>query len=150
MVARELARLPQGEWVAFHDIPIGGRGANVDHLVMGPGGVFSLNAKHLRGRVWVGERAVLVNGRRTDYLPKARREASRVSACLTRALGRSVPVRAVLVVICDEFIVKQQPGDVDVVARRRLAAWLRARPETMTRADVVAIAGKAHRPETWA
>ena len=39
-----LGRLPQG-WHVFHDLPIGARGANVDHLVIGPAGVFTINTK---------------------------------------------------------------------------------------------------------
>jgi hypothetical protein len=37
--------------------------------------VFSLNAKNLRGNVWVASRALFVNGNRTDFLPKATAEA---------------------------------------------------------------------------
>jgi len=35
-----------------------GRGVNVDHLVIGPGGVFSLNAKNVKGSVWVADRTL--------------------------------------------------------------------------------------------
>ncbi len=149
LVARELAKLSSSDWVSFHDLPIGTSGANVDHLVIGAGGVFSMNAKHLSGRVWVGEHALLVNGRRTDYLAQAHREGRRVSACLSRAIGYHVPVRAVVVVICDEFTVKHQPEDVDVVGRKGLASWLRAQPRVLSRAEILSIAGVAHRPETW-
>src|SRR5947209_4421219 len=69
LVGRELAKLASPPWYVFHDIPIGGRGANVDHLVIGPGGVFSVNAKNLTGKVWVTERTFRHNGYRTDYLP---------------------------------------------------------------------------------
>lgn len=52
-VARRLAELPEDQWTVLHDLPLGACGANLDHLVIGPGGVFALNAKHLTGRVWV-------------------------------------------------------------------------------------------------
>jgi len=45
---------PQSPWAVWHDLPIGTRGANVDHLVVGPGGVFSVNTKKTHGRVWLG------------------------------------------------------------------------------------------------
>src|SRR3954464_10379487 len=50
-VGLELLRLPAGEWLVLHDIPVGHHGANIDHLVVGPGGVFSLNTKRLGGAV---------------------------------------------------------------------------------------------------
>src|SRR2546430_2430149 len=45
LVAAQLAKLDRTRWSVLHDIPIGQRHANVDHLVFGPGGVFSLNTK---------------------------------------------------------------------------------------------------------
>jgi len=64
-------------WSVFHDIQIDARGRNVDHLVIGPGGVFCLNAKNLAGRVWVGGNTFLVNGCRTDYsMRRAERRSS--------------------------------------------------------------------------
>jgi nuclease-like protein len=45
-----LDRLPSG-WHAFHDIPVGHRGANIDHLVVGPVGVFTVNTKNVSGTV---------------------------------------------------------------------------------------------------
>jgi hypothetical protein len=94
LVAAQLAKLRRDRWFVLHDVPIGDRGANVDHLVIGPGGVFSLNAKKRAGKVWVGERALLVNGHKTDHLWKARGEADRVARLLGRALGEEVAVRA--------------------------------------------------------
>ena len=65
-----LGRLPQG-WHVFHDIPVGERGANIDHVVVGPGGAFTLNAKNLSGKVWVGATSIRHNGYPTDYLRKS-------------------------------------------------------------------------------
>src|SRR5262245_18921199 len=45
-----LDRLPQGGH-AFHDVPVGDRGANIDHLVVGPAGVFTVNTKTLSGQI---------------------------------------------------------------------------------------------------
>lgn len=149
LVAARLAKLPAGSWFVFHDLPIGDRGANVDHLVIGPGGVFSLNTKNLTGKVWVAERTLLHNGRKTDYLPKARREGERVAGLLSTAVRWPVAVRPVVVVICDDFTVKAQPPDVSVVARRRITPWLTAQPAVLDAHQVFAIAAAADRPDTW-
>lgn len=73
MDARELLVL--GEWnlvVDFrvagscsNDIPVGERGANIDHLVVDVG-IFTVNMKNLSGKVWVAPRTLLVNGRKAD------------------------------------------------------------------------------------
>jgi hypothetical protein len=109
-VARRLARLPDG-WAVLHDLPLSSSGANLDHLVIGPGGIFALNTKKLTGKVWVGQRMVMHNGRRTSYVPACRREAEKTAALLARATGRTGPVMPVLVVICDELTIKEQGGD---------------------------------------
>jgi hypothetical protein len=144
-VAARLAKLST-TWYVYHDISIGTSGANIDHLVVGPNGVFSLNTKNLSGRVWVGERVLMVNGHRTDYLPKAAREAARVARCLRVAHGRPVPVRAVIVLICPKLTVKSVPVDVDVVAHRRIRAWLEAQATSLSATEVSAIADAARRP----
>ena len=52
LVGKRLAKLGH-EWRVLHSIPIGGRGTDVDHLVIGPGGVYSLNTKNHSGKkVW--------------------------------------------------------------------------------------------------
>jgi hypothetical protein len=144
IVGEQLAKLASPPWYVFHDIPIGSRGANVDHLVIGPGGVFSINTKNLTGKVWVSQRTFLHNGYRTNYLPKAHKEGKRVSAIL------GVAARPVIAVICDEFTVKAQPSDVDVVPRRKLRRWLEQRPAALSPSDAFAIARRADDPATWA
>ena len=45
-------------------------------MIIGPGGVFTLNTKnHSRGKVWVAQNSFLVNGQKTDYLRNSRYEA---------------------------------------------------------------------------
>jgi hypothetical protein len=148
-VARELARLPSDQWFVFHDIPIGSRGANVDHLVVGPPGVFSLNTKRLNGNVWVAERVFLVKGNRTDYLSKARQEGERVARLLTRAVGHAVDIRPMLVIVAERVTIKAQPPDVSVVSLQGVRRWLLTQSARLSAAEVISIAGKAHRPETW-
>jgi hypothetical protein len=142
-VGQQLAKLVSPPWYVFHDIPIGRRGANIDHLVVGPGGVFTINAKNLSGKVCVTERTFRHNGYRTDYLPKAHREGERVSAIL------GVAVRPVIAVICNEFTVKVNPADVDVVARGKLHQWLDGHPARLSPQDAFAIARLADDPATW-
>jgi hypothetical protein len=108
-----------------------------------------LNTKNLTGKVWVAEHAFLHNGHRTDYLRKSRDEAKRVGRLLGAALAYPVPVRGVLVVMCDSLTIKRQPVDVAVVTRRQIRDWLFRQPRILTAHEVIAIGTKASHPETW-
>ena len=57
-VAWRLHKLGEG-WRVLHSVPIGTGETDIDHVVIGPPGVFSLNSKnHLGKRVTVYERAI--------------------------------------------------------------------------------------------
>lgn len=109
-VGRHLARLcrpwwarllgAEQHWWVLHSIPVGTRGADIDHVVIGPSGVFTFNTKHHPGgRVWVGDHAVQVNGKPADHLRKAHHEATRAARLLTAATGRPVHVTPVLAIV---------------------------------------------------
>jgi Nuclease-related domain len=49
--ARQLRRLPHDGYVVFHDLAMPGSPANVDHLVIGPSGVFVIDSKQWAGHV---------------------------------------------------------------------------------------------------
>lgn len=143
-----LGRLPEG-WHVFHDVPVGDAGANIEHLVIGPPGVFTINTKSLTGKVWVGAKSILHNRRRTDFLPKASEEARRVSMLLSAAIGRPVEVRGLLAILADEWTVKKQPTDVFVGGPRGAKHWMLRQPAVLRPQDVIALAAAASKPATW-
>jgi hypothetical protein len=49
--ARLLAALERHGWAVLHDLAVPGSRANIDHLVIGPGGVFVIDSEHYRGRL---------------------------------------------------------------------------------------------------
>lgn len=146
--ARWLGRLPDG-WHTFNDIPVGERGATIDHVIVGPAGVFTVNAKNLTGKVWIGSRGLRHNGHPTDYLPKALAEAKRASRLLSMALGRELAVFPILAILADEWTTKEKPADVLVGAPRGVKDWLLRQPVVLGPADVVAVSAAAAKPETW-
>ena len=93
-VAERLAKLGP-DWTVLHSVPIGDRGSDIDHVVLGPAGVFTFNTKfHEDARIWVGSTRLLVNGQKTDHLRNSRYEAQRVAKKLTPvAGGRSMSFR---------------------------------------------------------
>ena len=143
-----LDRLPEG-WVVVHDVPVA-RGANVDHLVIGPGGVFTVSTKNLTGSIRVNPKTITNDGRRTRFLPKATTEADRAAERLSAAVGRPVEVRAVLAILADEWEIVREPSDVFVRGPRGAKNLMLSQPETLTRRDVAEVAAAAAEPSTWA
>lgn len=154
VVGARLARLPD-RWHVLHSVPVGSRGGDIDHVVIGPGGVYTVNTKHLPdARVWLRGDSLVVNGHERDYVPAARAEAERAGRLLTRALGKPVTVVGVVALVGAEngFNVRCQPADgsVTVVGQRQLVPWLLRRRADLRPADVEAIFAAARRPATWA
>ena len=153
LVAAQLARLIRKDprWRCLHSVPVGGNGADIDHVVMGPGGVFVLNAKHHpKGRIWIGGDTFLLNGVRQPYVRNSRYEAQRAERLLSGACGFGVSVTAVLVPVnARSLAVKSPPSDVYVVNRRRVCRWLRRQPERLDAGKVERIYSAARRASTW-
>lgn len=149
IVAKRLAKLGDG-WRVLHAIPVGDRGADIDHLAIGPPGVFSINTKnHLEKKVWVSEKVVMVNGQRTDHLRNSRHEAERAARLLSAARGVAVVVEPMLVLLARDLTVKSSPPDVHVAPARGLHRRLQKRPVRLAPADVEALFEVARRERTW-
>ena len=61
--ARLLAPLERRGWAVLHDLAIPGSPANIDHLVIGPGGVLVIDSKQYRGRLRLDRYGMLWHGR---------------------------------------------------------------------------------------
>jgi hypothetical protein len=147
-VARALEALPEG-WVALHDLAWPGRQrANLDHVVVGPGGVFIVDAKNWSGRVEVREQVLTQNGRRREETVASAAEAA-------IALQSIVPPPALCMgVLC---FVRDEPltgwaRDVMVCSTQNLTQMLMSRPTVLgpddVRACVDAIRAGAVRADT--
>jgi hypothetical protein len=143
-----LGRLPEG-WFVFHDVPVGHRGANIDHLVIGPGGVFTVNTKYLFGEIVVYQRSITHQGSRTDYLSKASAEARRAASLLSAAIGRTVQVRGVLAILADEWTIVDEPPGVLVRGPRGAKNLMLNQPAILRPSDVIVLAAAASKPGTW-
>ena len=100
LVARELDRLPRGTWSFWHDAPISSTGANADHVLVGPPGVFCLDTNNLSEPATVNPSGVYVGGQlRPDFIGKAVTAARAVGERLRSASGINPFVRPVLVFV---------------------------------------------------
>jgi Nuclease-related domain len=141
--AKEVAKLAAAGWVMLHDLRRIG-GGNVDHVLVGPGGVFVLDSKNLDGEVRV-DRDVMSLTRPGDERPayssdqparQARGNAAHIHDLIKRRTGRTLWVRGV-VVLWATFPKQHARGNkVDLVAGSHLADWLTAQPTQLTPADV--------------
>lgn len=152
-VGRKLDRwAAQDGWYVIHAVPVGEAGADIDHVVIAPFGVVTVNTKTTKTRVWVGEHGMTLGGKSVDYLRKSRAEARRAKRLLDRATGLEVPVQAVIVFTgADQFSIRRGgPPDVAVLASpRALHSWLRKQPSVLAREQVEAIYQAARVPATW-
>ncbi len=151
-LAARLAKLGAKDlrWRVLHAVPVGERGSDIDHVVIGPGGAFTPNAMHHPGAtIWVGDGTFLVNGQRQPYLRNSRHEAERAGRLLSAACGFQVAATGVVVPVgADDITIKTPPGDVHVVNRMWLRRWLGGRPETLDRAIIAAVYA-AREERTW-
>jgi hypothetical protein len=152
-VAQRLAGLPAG-WEVLHSVPIGSRGSDIDHVIAGPAGVFTVNTKHHPdANIWVGGETFKVDGRNQPYVRKARFEAERASKMLTFACGIPVSVKAVIAVVGARggLTIKAQPADgvVHVVGRKKLSGWLLSHGPIYSSDQVSIVFNQARRSTTW-
>jgi len=152
-VAAQLEKLLRKDprWRILHAVPVGERGSDIDHVVIGPGGVFTINAKHHPGaKIWVAGDTFILNGQRQPYIRNSRHEAKRAARLLSASCGFPVEVAGIVVPVrADDVTVKQAPDDVFVVPRVRVARWLRKRPEILRADAIEAIFASARHSTTW-
>jgi hypothetical protein len=144
-------RYADPRWGVLHSVPVGERGGDIDHLLVGPQGVFCINTKHWAGaHVWVAGEHALVNGAGRSFLHDARFEAKRASERLSAATGINVDAHGVVVWVDAQGVtVKETRREVTVLALEELGSWLGAKPERLRPSEVVAVFSAAKRAQTW-
>jgi Nuclease-related domain len=141
--ARLLGQLEQQGWVVLHDLAVPGSRANLDHLVIGPGGVFVIDSKHYRGRLHLDPSGRLWHGR-YPLAPTLRAvsfEADRAARVLPDPGVVVVPIVAVhgARVPWGKLVIHGVP----VVPARRLPSMLRTLPAVLGPERVAAVANQA-------
>ncbi|MEV5242247.1 nuclease-related domain-containing protein [Streptomyces cinnamoneus] len=149
-VGAELDRLSRQGWHVLHSIPLS-NSVDIDHLAIGPGGVFNINTKHCPNKdVWVGNDSVRINhGPPHPYTRKVRAEARRVERVLTRYSGTTVQVQPALVFVGVSDL-RTAPTLSDVrVWRQREVAQLGALAGGLTSAEIETFYAIARNRLAW-
>jgi hypothetical protein len=144
--------LPEaGGWYVIHSVVVSERGGDIDHIVVGPPGVFTLNAKHHAGKsVRVSKSDYRVDGGRRDYVDAAMFEGQNASSRLSSACSFNVMACPILVVVgsADLHVAAQPPG-IHVVGCDGVVEWLRSLPPVLNQHQAAMIAERAGDPATW-
>lgn len=125
--AAVLSSLPKEYWVK-NDIVIGDSG-NIDHLVVGPTGIWTIETKYVAGRVTVENDELFVNGYPKKWLSGCRFKALNLSKYIDKDGCENHWVNAMIVFSSDEAVVNVPPSicekiGVDVVDLRALNATI--------------------------
>jgi len=149
-VGDRLDRLKGHGWSVLHSIPLKS-GADIDHLIIGPGGVFTINTKHHPGARVTGKGDfVRVNGQLNHYVRNSRHEASAAAKRLTSACRMPVGVTGVLAFVgVQSLSVREPPLDVLMVPGERLERLFLSVPQTLSPDIQQRIYAVARRGEIW-
>ena len=141
--ARMLDPLERQGWAVLHDLAVPGSRANIDHLVIGPGGVFVIDSKHYRGRLQLDPTGRLWHGRfpLDTALRVVSLEADQAALVLTDPDVVVVPVVAVhgAQVPWGKVVMDGVP----VVPARRLPSMLRELPAVLGPEQVAVLTDQA-------
>jgi hypothetical protein len=149
-VARVLATLPAA-WTVLHSLPVGTKESDIDHLLVGPAGVFTINTKHHSGKkIWVGGRGFLVSGRSVPYIDRAESEAASVGRLIASHLPQGTLVRSMIVLVDPGSIrIRERPELVTVLDARHLVRWLATQPVVLGPTEVADLAHLFENPAVW-
>jgi len=138
-----LVLLERYGWVVLHDLAIPGSRANIDHLLIGPGGVFIIDSKQYRGRLQLDPTGRLWHGRyplgpalqavsfEADHAAQVLPDPGVVVRPIMAIHGAQVPWGKVLM------------DGIPVVPAKRLPSMLRALPTVLEPERVAELADQA-------
>lgn len=125
-------------YVVFHDRKIPLSKANVDHIVIGPTGVFVVETKNVAGDLRVRGDEVRIGGRRIAIVEEVGREVDATWNAVASVLApKGLPVIAV---VCahraDLPFFRRSVASIRIVSGRGLARYIRDQPQVLSTAEV--------------
>lgn len=138
-------------WDVLHVVPVDDLNGRIDHLVIGPAGVFAIFTENQpTGEVRVTGDTMSVSGRCVDDLQTIRQLAASAAERLSVAAGRAVSVRPMLVVIDPtRLTVREQPEGIEVIQSRHLVRVLTRAERTLAGSEVAHVSDAADQESTW-
>jgi len=150
-----LERLPP-EWTVISAVPAGSAPAGseapgIDHVVVGPGGLFTISCKvHTNRAVWVADSILVVDRTTLGHIPEAVTQAQRVTDVLgERMLLPATAQPVVAIVDAKRITIRERPAEVLVLDARSLNGTLTSLPPVLGAAELQEIRGILNDPESW-
>lgn len=140
-VAEQLQRLlPPGHQI-FHDVPGDGKW-NIDHVVVGPAGVFAIETKYRTKRpgkagerdheaVFDGNKIQFPSGYDAEASEQASRNARWLANMLTKATGERVTVQPV-VALPGWWVTLKTDADVKVLSGKQVSGFIAREPAQLS------------------
>jgi hypothetical protein len=146
-IGEALSPLADEGWVLLHDRARRGSPANIDHIVVGPGGLWMVETKRWRGKLEAGPHRLRLNGRPVDHVYD---QLWRQADVVTRAAGDILPrlgLQARPVLCVEGTTLVRLPdrwghrvhGPVEIHDTSTLIRRLRVAPRVLSPEDVSAL-----------
>ncbi len=146
--ARYLDGLPDAGFIVLHDRKVPGYGGNLDHVAIGPTGVWAIETKNVAGKVEIDGDSLRIKGYRQDKMvDQVYREAAAVQVAVGESLTRlGLTVTPVICLHRGElpWFNKTVRG-VRLASGRQLVRLLRGGEVRVRAEDVRALAAEAGR-----
>jgi hypothetical protein len=146
--AAHLEPLRDEGFVVLHDRKVAGSGGNLDHLAIGPSGLWAIETKSLAGKVVIRGDVLRIGGHRRDkIIEQVKQEATIVQVVLGESLTRlGLRVTPVICLHRGElpFFNKTVRG-VRLTSGRQIVRLLREGNSRLSAEQVVALAREADR-----
>jgi hypothetical protein len=138
-------------WDVLHVVPLDSGERDIDHLVIGPPGVFTITTENFPGQeLRVNGETLSVGNRQFDHILVARTLGERAAERLSAAVGRPVTVTPLIVAVTPTKLVsREQSSVVAVVTSRALLHYLERQDPVLSGTDVASISDVADRHSTW-
>jgi hypothetical protein len=139
------------EWDVLHVVPVDDSAHEIDHLVIGPAGIFCFVTRNFaEQKVEVYHDSLLVGGARRNDMAVARELAANATSLLSAAIARPITVHPVLVLVDPaKLVVQEQPFRLTVVSSRNVVRWLTRHERTLVGTEVAFVSDMADRIDTW-
>lgn len=129
-VALKLNELPE-DYFGFHDI--GFKGFNIDHIVLGPAGIFVIETKSHGGNIGARGNTLLLNGKppAKNFLNQVWSQAKNMEEYLWKMTSKEWKIKPVLCFTNGYVKVRRPVKGVEVVSLRYLNTFLKRQPENL-------------------
>lgn len=123
----------------------------VEHIVVGPPGIFCMVVRHHSGgAVWIDGGVLLADGERMTHLRDAEFSAVRLTQQLSDSVGTRVNVTPCLIVVDPRSVtVAKPPRRVAVMTLRNIRTWLKEMPVVLSSDDVEALHAAVAAQPDW-